>query len=99
MDSSGSVSQLDQAVHVHLDGKRLAGYWNACRALTGDCDPSDPHTTQQDRINSLIRAQDYQVGQTTAPQDQNLTLNLLQGSCRFFKVLQVLECIDPKLLP
>uniref|UniRef100_A0A4W6DU33 Integrator complex subunit 8 n=1 Tax=Lates calcarifer TaxID=8187 RepID=A0A4W6DU33_LATCA len=33
--------KLDSTVHVHLDEKRLAGYWNACKALTGDCDPSD----------------------------------------------------------
>uniref|UniRef100_A0AAX7UVJ7 INTS8 TPR repeats domain-containing protein n=1 Tax=Astatotilapia calliptera TaxID=8154 RepID=A0AAX7UVJ7_ASTCA len=46
-------------IHVHLDEKRLAGYWNACRALTGDCDPSDPQTTPYDQINSLIRAHNY----------------------------------------
>uniref|UniRef100_A0A3B4U291 Integrator complex subunit 8 n=1 Tax=Seriola dumerili TaxID=41447 RepID=A0A3B4U291_SERDU len=47
---------LDWTVHVHLDEKRLAGYWNACRALTGDCDPSDSQTSPYDQINSLIRA-------------------------------------------
>ncbi|XP_013880244.1 integrator complex subunit 8 [Austrofundulus limnaeus] len=55
------LKKLDQAVHVHLDGKRLAGYWNACKALTGDRDPSDPHTTQYDQINSLIRTHNYQA--------------------------------------
>uniref|UniRef100_A0A669DFA9 Integrator complex subunit 8 n=1 Tax=Oreochromis niloticus TaxID=8128 RepID=A0A669DFA9_ORENI len=49
------LKKLDSTVHVHLDEKRLAGYWNACRALTGDCDPSDPQTTPYDQINSLIR--------------------------------------------
>uniref|UniRef100_A0A4W6DTC5 Integrator complex subunit 8 n=1 Tax=Lates calcarifer TaxID=8187 RepID=A0A4W6DTC5_LATCA len=43
--------KLDSTVHVHLDEKRLAGYWNACKALTGDCDPSD----------SLIRAHNHQA--------------------------------------
>lgn len=55
------VFQLDSTVHVHLDEKRLAGYWNACKALTGDCDSSDYQTTTYDQINSLIRAQSYQV--------------------------------------
>lgn len=53
--------QLDSTVHVHLDEKRLAGYWNACKALTEDCDPSDSQTTPYDQINSLIRAHNYQV--------------------------------------
>uniref|UniRef100_A0A669F6H4 Integrator complex subunit 8 n=1 Tax=Oreochromis niloticus TaxID=8128 RepID=A0A669F6H4_ORENI len=53
------LKKLDSTVHVHLDEKRLAGYWNACRALTGDCDPSDPQTTPYDQINSLIRAHNY----------------------------------------
>ncbi|XP_023254972.1 integrator complex subunit 8-like, partial [Seriola lalandi dorsalis] len=52
---------LDSTVHVHLDEKRLAGYWNACRALTGDCDPSDSQTSPYDQINSLIRAQDHKA--------------------------------------
>uniref|UniRef100_A0A8D3B9K6 INTS8 TPR repeats domain-containing protein n=1 Tax=Scophthalmus maximus TaxID=52904 RepID=A0A8D3B9K6_SCOMX len=52
---------LDLTVHVHLDEKRLAGYWNACKALTGDCDPSDSHTSPYDQINSLIRAHNYQA--------------------------------------
>ncbi|XP_037831693.1 integrator complex subunit 8 isoform X2 [Kryptolebias marmoratus] len=55
------LKKLDETVHVHLDGKRLAGYWNACKALTGDCNLSDPHTTQYDQINSLIRAHNYQA--------------------------------------
>uniref|UniRef100_A0A672GXM7 INTS8 TPR repeats domain-containing protein n=1 Tax=Salarias fasciatus TaxID=181472 RepID=A0A672GXM7_SALFA len=52
---------LDSTVHVHLDEKRLAGYWNACKALTGDCGSSDPQTTPYDHINSLIRAYNYQA--------------------------------------
>uniref|UniRef100_H2LUR6 Integrator complex subunit 8 n=1 Tax=Oryzias latipes TaxID=8090 RepID=H2LUR6_ORYLA len=55
------LKKLSVTVHVHLDEKRLAGYWNACRALTGDCDPSDPHTTPYDQINSLIRAHNHQA--------------------------------------
>lgn len=54
------IFQLDSTVHVHLDEKRLAGYWNACKALTEDCD-SDSQTTAYDQINSLIRAHNYQV--------------------------------------
>lgn len=52
--------QLNSTVHVHLDEKRLAGYWNACQALTEDCD-SDSQTTAYDQINSLIRTHNYQV--------------------------------------
>lgn len=55
------IFQLDSTVHVHLDEKRLAGYWNACKALTEDCDPSDSQTTSYDQINSLIRAHNDQV--------------------------------------
>uniref|UniRef100_A0A3Q3R083 INTS8 TPR repeats domain-containing protein n=1 Tax=Monopterus albus TaxID=43700 RepID=A0A3Q3R083_MONAL len=54
-------SLLDSTVHVHLDEKRLAGYWNACKALTGDCDPSDSQTTPYDQINTLIRVHNYQA--------------------------------------
>lgn len=53
--------QFDSTVHVHLDEKRLAGYWNACKALTEHCD-SDSQTTAYDQINSLIRTHNYQVG-------------------------------------
>uniref|UniRef100_A0A673APH4 INTS8 TPR repeats domain-containing protein n=1 Tax=Sphaeramia orbicularis TaxID=375764 RepID=A0A673APH4_9TELE len=56
-----NVCQLDSTIHVHLDEKRLAGYWNACKALTGDCDPSDSQTLPYDQINSLIRACNYQA--------------------------------------
>ncbi|XP_067344918.1 integrator complex subunit 8 isoform X2 [Channa argus] len=55
------LRKLDMAAHVHLDEKRLAGYWNACKALTGDCDPSDPQTTPYNYINSLIRVNNYQA--------------------------------------
>ncbi|XP_054592406.1 integrator complex subunit 8 isoform X1 [Nothobranchius furzeri] len=55
------LKKLDQTVHVHLDEKRLNGYWNACKALAGDCDPSDTQMTQCDQINNLIRACDYQA--------------------------------------
>ncbi|XP_051812179.1 integrator complex subunit 8-like isoform X2 [Acanthochromis polyacanthus] len=55
------LKKLDSTVHVHMDEKRLAGYWNACRALTGDCDPCDPQTTPYDQINSLIRAHNHQA--------------------------------------
>uniref|UniRef100_A0A7N6B377 INTS8 TPR repeats domain-containing protein n=1 Tax=Anabas testudineus TaxID=64144 RepID=A0A7N6B377_ANATE len=55
------LRKLDSTVHVHLDEKRLAGYWNACKAMTGDCEPSDPQSTLYDQINSLIRANNYQA--------------------------------------
>ncbi|MEQ2263012.1 Integrator complex subunit 8 [Xenotaenia resolanae] len=55
------LKKLDVTVHLHVDEKRLAGYWNACKALTGDCDLADPHMTQYDQINSLIRAHNYQA--------------------------------------
>uniref|UniRef100_A0A674EL12 Integrator complex subunit 8 n=1 Tax=Salmo trutta TaxID=8032 RepID=A0A674EL12_SALTR len=41
--------------------KRLAGYWNACRALTGALDPSDTQLNPYGQINSLIRTRNYQV--------------------------------------
>ncbi|KAJ0054924.1 hypothetical protein NL108_007115, partial [Boleophthalmus pectinirostris] len=55
------LKKLVSPVHVHLDEKRLTGYWNACRALTGDSDPSDSQTTPYNQINSLIRAHNYQA--------------------------------------
>uniref|UniRef100_A0A3B4AF93 INTS8 TPR repeats domain-containing protein n=1 Tax=Periophthalmus magnuspinnatus TaxID=409849 RepID=A0A3B4AF93_9GOBI len=55
------LKKLVSPVHVHLDEKRLTGYWNACRALTGDGDPSDSQTTPYNQINSLIRAHNYQA--------------------------------------
>uniref|UniRef100_A0A3Q3MYK8 Integrator complex subunit 8 n=1 Tax=Labrus bergylta TaxID=56723 RepID=A0A3Q3MYK8_9LABR len=55
------LKKLDSTVHVHLDEKRLAGYWNACKALTEGCDPSDSQTTPYDQINSLIRVQNHQA--------------------------------------
>lgn len=55
------LKKLESPVHVHLDEKRLAGYWNACKALTGVCDASDSHTSMYDQINSLIRAHNYQA--------------------------------------
>uniref|UniRef100_A0A671YU98 Integrator complex subunit 8 n=1 Tax=Sparus aurata TaxID=8175 RepID=A0A671YU98_SPAAU len=54
------LKKLDSTVHVHLDEKRLAGYWNACKALTEQCD-SDSQTTGYNHINSLIRAHSYQA--------------------------------------
>ncbi|KAL3043450.1 hypothetical protein OYC64_003337 [Pagothenia borchgrevinki] len=54
-------TKLDSTVHVHLDEKRLAGYWNACKALTEDCDPSDTQNTPYNQINSLIRAHNHQA--------------------------------------
>ncbi|KAM9824035.1 integrator complex subunit 8 [Neosynchiropus ocellatus] len=56
------LKKLDSTVHVHLDEKRLAGYWNACKALTGDCDSScDSQYSHYDQINSLIRTRKYQA--------------------------------------
>ncbi|XP_054619053.1 integrator complex subunit 8 isoform X3 [Dunckerocampus dactyliophorus] len=55
------LKKLDSAVHVHLDEKRLAGYWNACQALTGDCDSCDSQTTRYDQINMMISAGSYQA--------------------------------------
>uniref|UniRef100_A0AAZ3PW52 INTS8 TPR repeats domain-containing protein n=1 Tax=Oncorhynchus tshawytscha TaxID=74940 RepID=A0AAZ3PW52_ONCTS len=40
---------------------RLAGYWNACRALTGALDPSDTQLNPYGQINSLIRTHNYQA--------------------------------------
>uniref|UniRef100_A0AAQ4R5G6 INTS8 TPR repeats domain-containing protein n=1 Tax=Gasterosteus aculeatus aculeatus TaxID=481459 RepID=A0AAQ4R5G6_GASAC len=55
------LAKLDSTVHVHLDEKRLAGYWNACRALTEDRDPSDSQNSPYNQINGLIRAHSYQA--------------------------------------
>ncbi|XP_067111641.1 integrator complex subunit 8 [Osmerus mordax] len=51
--------KLDTALHCHLDEQRLAGYWNACRALTSD--PSDTQLSPYGQINSLIRAHNHQA--------------------------------------
>lgn len=53
--------KFDLTLHVHLDEKRLAGYWNACRALTGALDPSDTQLNPYGQINSLIRTRNYQA--------------------------------------
>ncbi|XP_046874949.1 integrator complex subunit 8 [Hypomesus transpacificus] len=53
--------KLDTALHCHLDEQRLAGYWNACRALTGTSDPSDTQLSPYGQINSLIRAHNHQA--------------------------------------
>lgn len=55
------LQKLGSSLHVHLDEKRLAGYWNACRALTGTSDPSDASTTPYGQINSLIRTHNNQA--------------------------------------
>lgn len=55
------LKKLESPVHVHLDEKRLFGYWNACRALTGDCEPSDSQSTLYNQINSFIRTHNYQA--------------------------------------
>lgn len=53
--------KLDSALHCRLDERRLAGYWSACRALTGASDPSDSQLTPYGQINSLIRTHNYQA--------------------------------------
>ncbi|XP_026880438.2 integrator complex subunit 8 isoform X2 [Electrophorus electricus] len=50
-----------EPLHCHLDEKRLAGYWTACRALTGSSDPSDSQLTPYGLINNLIRTHNYQA--------------------------------------
>ncbi|KAM9776216.1 integrator complex subunit 8 isoform 1-T1 [Syngnathus typhle] len=55
------LKKLDSTVHVHLDEERLAGYWNACKALTGDCDSCESQTTHYDQINELLGARSYQA--------------------------------------
>ncbi|XP_007229265.3 integrator complex subunit 8 isoform X2 [Astyanax mexicanus] len=47
-------------LHCHLDEKRLAGYWSACRAVTGTSDPSDSQLTPYGLINNLIKTHNYQ---------------------------------------
>ncbi|KAL2079925.1 hypothetical protein ACEWY4_023718 [Coilia grayii] len=55
-------SKLDAgALHCHLDERRLAGYWSACRALTGTSDPSDTQLTPYGQINSFIRSHNHQA--------------------------------------
>lgn len=48
-------------LHCHLDEKRLAGYWMACRTLTGSSDSSDSQLTPYCLINNLIKTRNYQV--------------------------------------
>ncbi|XP_031442190.1 integrator complex subunit 8 isoform X1 [Clupea harengus] len=55
-------TKLDSgALHCHLDEKRLAGYWSACRAVTGASDPSDTQLTPYGQINSFIRSHNHQA--------------------------------------
>uniref|UniRef100_A0A6Q2Y329 INTS8 TPR repeats domain-containing protein n=1 Tax=Esox lucius TaxID=8010 RepID=A0A6Q2Y329_ESOLU len=55
------VGALDSTLRVHLDEKRLAGYWNACKALTGASDPSDTLFNPYGQINCLIKTHNYPV--------------------------------------
>ncbi|CAL8298839.1 unnamed protein product [Lota lota] len=55
------LQKLGSSLHVHLDEKRLAGYWNACRALTGTLGPTDATATPYGQINSLIRTHNHQA--------------------------------------
>ncbi|XP_056438263.1 integrator complex subunit 8 isoform X1 [Gadus chalcogrammus] len=55
------LQKLGSSLHVHLDEKRLAGYWNACRALTGTLGPADATATPYGQINSLIRTHNHQA--------------------------------------
>ncbi|XP_060798673.1 integrator complex subunit 8 isoform X2 [Neoarius graeffei] len=48
-------------LHCHLDEKRLAGYWMACRTLTGSSDSSDSQLTPYCLINNLIKTHNYQA--------------------------------------
>lgn len=48
-------------LHCHLDERRLAGYWMACRTLTGSSDSSDAQLTPYCLINNLIKTRNYQV--------------------------------------
>ncbi|XP_063041579.1 integrator complex subunit 8 [Engraulis encrasicolus] len=55
-------AKLDSgALHCHLDERRLAGYWSACRGLTGASDPSDTQLTAHGQINSFIRSHNHQA--------------------------------------
>ncbi|XP_030644992.1 integrator complex subunit 8 [Chanos chanos] len=70
------LSKLDSgALHCHLDEKRLDGYWNACRALTGASDPTDTQLTPYGHINNFIKTQNYQALIEAFIKD-NVTLSL-----------------------
>ncbi|KAJ8267890.1 hypothetical protein COCON_G00130620 [Conger conger] len=64
-----------KALHCCLDEKRLAGYWNACRVLTGASDPSDAQLTAYGLINNFIKNKNYQALIETFIND-NVTLSL-----------------------
>uniref|UniRef100_A0A8C5CGR2 INTS8 TPR repeats domain-containing protein n=1 Tax=Gadus morhua TaxID=8049 RepID=A0A8C5CGR2_GADMO len=49
------LQKLGSSLHVHLDEKRLAGYWNACRALTGTLGPADATATPYGQINTILK--------------------------------------------
>ncbi|XP_062870806.1 integrator complex subunit 8 [Trichomycterus rosablanca] len=62
-------------VRCHLDEKRLAGYWTACRSLTGSADSSDGLLTPHSLINNFIKTQNYQALIETFIKD-NITQSL-----------------------
>lgn len=64
-----------KALHCRLDERRLAGYWNACRVLTGASDPSDAQLTPYGLINNFIKSKNYQALIETFIKD-NVTLSL-----------------------
>ncbi|XP_018606035.1 integrator complex subunit 8 [Scleropages formosus] len=69
------LQKLDsRALHCHLDEKRLAGYWNACRVLTGTSDPGDAQLLPYGLINSYIKTKNFQALIETFIQD-NMSLS------------------------
>ncbi|XP_023648781.1 integrator complex subunit 8 isoform X2 [Paramormyrops kingsleyae] len=70
------LHKLDsRAQHCRVDEKRLAGYCNACRVLTGASDPGDTEPTPFDSINTYIKTQNYQALFDAFIKD-NVTLSL-----------------------
>ncbi|KAL4629777.1 integrator complex subunit 8 [Arapaima gigas] len=64
------LQKLDsRALHCRLDEKRLAGYWNACRVLTGTPDPADAQLLPYGLINSYIKTKNFQALIETFIQD------------------------------
>ncbi|XP_067267786.1 integrator complex subunit 8 isoform X6 [Chanodichthys erythropterus] len=48
-----------------LDEQRLAGYWSACRTLTGTSDPNESQHTPYGQISSFMRNHNYGVSKNS----------------------------------
>uniref|UniRef100_A0A671M8P6 INTS8 TPR repeats domain-containing protein n=1 Tax=Sinocyclocheilus anshuiensis TaxID=1608454 RepID=A0A671M8P6_9TELE len=82
LDSSASFCCVDE--------QRLAGYWSACKTLTGASDPSDSQHTPYGQISCFMRNHDYGVSKYSLTELDNITF-ILPNSFRHSIQLELLH--------